>query len=227
MSTSVITTRTGRISDSGRTLPVVELQRHRLRVATRLSLCRDSVVCITATQSRPNKFQLRTGLLRCQDRREIHARMLAVEPLPRASGDAQSGRRPRHAKRCLPRRRLLHQRLGGGLVLMNHSYCFSSTNVETLPNRLLSATVVIFFPSGETVILSTLSTLPSRLKVASIERSLNFLSDTVSFAYVPFTGYSLPSSLASQFVPVPVDMLSPSPPPFQVLVSPAASSLTF
>src|ERR1035438_4515240 len=102
-------------------------------------------------------------------------------------------------------------------------YCFSSTNVETLPNRLLSATVVIFFPSGETVILSTLSTLPSRLKVASIERSLNFLSDTVSFAYVPFTGYSLPSSLASQFVPVPVDMLSPSPPPFQVLVSPAAS----
>ena len=52
-STSVTTTRTGLISDSGRTLPVVELQRHRLRVATRLSLCHDSVVCITATQSRP------------------------------------------------------------------------------------------------------------------------------------------------------------------------------
>src|SRR5664280_1871182 len=53
MSTSVTTTRTGLISDLGRTPLVVELQRHRLRVATRLSLCRDSVVCITATQSRP------------------------------------------------------------------------------------------------------------------------------------------------------------------------------
>src|ERR1039457_2663857 len=77
MSTSVTTTRTGLISDSGRTLPVVELQRHRLRVATRLSLCRDWVVCITATQSRPNNFQLRTKLLRCQYRREIHAWILA------------------------------------------------------------------------------------------------------------------------------------------------------
>src|SRR5664279_3602203 len=94
MSTSVITTMTGLISDAGRTLPVVELQRHRIRVATRLSPCRDSVVCITATQSRPNNFQLRTELLRCQDRREIHARILAVEPLPLASGDAHSGRRP-------------------------------------------------------------------------------------------------------------------------------------
>jgi transposase InsO family protein len=37
----------------GKDTPVVELQRHPLRVATRLSLCRDSVVCITATQSRP------------------------------------------------------------------------------------------------------------------------------------------------------------------------------
>src|ERR1019366_2526151 len=44
---------------------------------------------------------------------------------------------------------------------------------------------------------------------------------------MPFTGYSLPSSLASQLVPVGVDMLSPSPALFQVLVSPAASSLTF
>src|ERR1019366_5671075 len=78
MSTSVITTRTGLISDSGRTLPVVELQHHRIRVATRLSLCRDWVVCITATQSRPNNFQLRTELLRCQDRREIHARQSSL-----------------------------------------------------------------------------------------------------------------------------------------------------
>src|ERR1019366_5107724 len=99
--------------DLGRTLPVVELRHQCLRIATRSYRCRDSVDCITAIQSRPNNFQLRTELLRCQDRREIHARILAVEPLPRASGDAQSGRRPRHAKRCLPRRRLLHQRLGG------------------------------------------------------------------------------------------------------------------
>src|ERR1019366_5097826 len=120
MSTSVITTRTGLISDLGRTLPVVELQRHRIRVATRLSLCRDWVVCITATQSRPNNFQLRTELLRCQDRREIHARILAVEPLPLASGDAQSGRRPRHAKRCLPRKGPPASKTRRRLVLMNH-----------------------------------------------------------------------------------------------------------
>ena len=43
------------------------------------------------------------------------------------------------------------------------SYCLSSTNVETLPNRLLSTTVVICFPSAETVTFSMLSTLPSRL----------------------------------------------------------------
>src|SRR5664280_3862725 len=61
---------------------------------------------LTISSSEPN-------FLRCQDRRDIHARILAVEPLPLASGDAHSGRRPRHAQRCLPRRRLLHQRLGG------------------------------------------------------------------------------------------------------------------
>src|ERR1035437_3818925 len=38
----------------------------------------------------------------------------------------------------------------------NFRYCFSSTNVETLPVCLLSATVVIFFPSGETVIFAIL-----------------------------------------------------------------------
>ncbi len=43
------------------------------------------------------------------------------------------------------------------------SYCLSSTKVETLPNRLLSTTVVICFPSAETVTFSMLSTLPSRL----------------------------------------------------------------
>src|ERR1035437_4562521 len=89
MSTSVITTRTGLISDLGRTLPVVELRHQCLRIATRSYRCRDSVDCITAIQSRPNNFQLRTELLRCQDRREIHARILAVEPLPLASGDAE------------------------------------------------------------------------------------------------------------------------------------------
>ncbi len=35
-------------------------------------------------------------------------------------------------------------------------YCFSSINVETLPVCLLSTTVVIFFPSGETATFSTL-----------------------------------------------------------------------
>ena len=65
--------------------------------------------------------------------------------------------------------RLRRPRLGEGWPgRLVESYCFSSTNVETLPNRLLSETVVICFPSAETVILSTLSNLPSRRKVASI-----------------------------------------------------------
>src|ERR1022692_1366991 len=59
MSTSATTTRTGLISDLGRTPPVVEFQHQRLRIATRLSRCRDSAGCITAIQSRPNHFQLR------------------------------------------------------------------------------------------------------------------------------------------------------------------------
>jgi hypothetical protein len=42
-------------------------------------------------------------------------------------------------------------------------YCFSAVNVETVPVSLLSTTVVLFFPSGETVILFTVSILPSRL----------------------------------------------------------------
>ena len=83
---------------------MVELQRHRIRVATRLSLCRDSVVCITATQSRPNNFQLRTELLRCQDRREIQARILAVE-LSRSCQDADSGRRTTPCKALMSKRR--------------------------------------------------------------------------------------------------------------------------
>src|ERR1039458_4951731 len=104
MSTSVTTTRIGLISDLRRTLPVVELQRHRIRVATRLSLCRDSVVCITATQSRPNNFQLRTELLRCQDRREIQARILAVE-LSRSCQDRDRGRRTTACKALMSKRR--------------------------------------------------------------------------------------------------------------------------
>src|ERR1035441_2061299 len=131
MSTSVITTRTGLISDSGRTPLVVEFQHQCLRIATRLSLCRDWVVCITATQSRPNNFQLRTELLRCQDRREIHARILAVEPLPRASGDAQSGRRPRHAKRCLQ----------GGASCIKDSAAFSFDEPHGKGNKPISPKV--------------------------------------------------------------------------------------
>src|ERR1035438_110650 len=120
MSTSVITTRTGLISDLGRTLPVVELQRHRIRVATRLSLCRDSVVCITATQSRPNNFQLRTELLRCRDRREIHARILGVEPSP-----ARFWGRPERSKtmpcKALPSKEAPPaSKTRRRLVLMNH-----------------------------------------------------------------------------------------------------------
>lgn len=42
-------------------------------------------------------------------------------------------------------------------------YCFSLVNVEILPVGLLSTMVVIFFPSGETVILFTFSIVPSRL----------------------------------------------------------------
>src|SRR5664280_1700323 len=67
MSTSVITTRTEPISDSGRTLLMVEFRRQRLRIVTTLFLCRDSVGCITATQLRPNNFQSQTKFGRCQD----------------------------------------------------------------------------------------------------------------------------------------------------------------
>src|ERR1017187_5535281 len=118
MSTSVITTRTGLISDSGRTLPVVELQRHRIRVATRLSPCRDSVVCITATQSRPNNFQLRTELLRCQDRGRFPPGSRA-EPFSAHFRDAHSGSRPPHAKPAVQGKGFPASKTRRRLVLMN------------------------------------------------------------------------------------------------------------
>ena len=50
-------------------------------------------------------------------------------------------------------------------------YCFSATNVVVLPVSLLVMTSVNFFPSAETVIFTTSTTLPSRLAVCSIVRS--------------------------------------------------------
>src|ERR1019366_5368626 len=107
MSTSVTTTRTGLISDLGRTPLVVAFQHQCLRIATRLSRRRDSVGCITATLSRPNNFQLQTNLR--QDRREIHAWILADKLFPLVSGMLRAVRRPRHTKRCCPRKGLQHR----------------------------------------------------------------------------------------------------------------------
>ena len=72
--------------DCGMRCALVEFQHQGLRIATRLFLCHDLMGCITAIQSRLNNFQLRTRLVRCQDRTEIHTRILAVEPLPLVSG---------------------------------------------------------------------------------------------------------------------------------------------
>ena len=136
MSTSVTTTRTGLISDLGRTLLVVELQRHRRRVATRLSLCRDPVVCITATQSRPNNFQLQTNLR--QDRREIHAWILADKlsfSFPGCSERfedhaIQSAAVQEKASSIETRRRL---------VLMNHTKSFQSLPKVDRRTRIVHA----------------------------------------------------------------------------------------
>ena len=50
---SAITTKTGLISDWGRTRPTVELQRLRRRARTRSSRYRDLVDCTTATRLPP------------------------------------------------------------------------------------------------------------------------------------------------------------------------------
>jgi hypothetical protein len=70
---------------------------------------------------RPNNFQLRAKLLRCHDRREIHAWILAARALPPRFWDAHSGRRPPHAKRCCPRKGPPASKTRRRLVLMNHS----------------------------------------------------------------------------------------------------------
>jgi len=135
MSTSVITTRTGLISDLGRTSLVVELQHHRLRLATRLSLCRDWVVCITATQSRPNNFQLRTELFRCQDRREISR----PDPGSRASPARFWGRAERSKTtpcKALPSKEAPPaSKTRRRLDLMNHSGFRAKLPGARLPNR--------------------------------------------------------------------------------------------
>ena len=46
---------------------------------------------------------------------------LCSAAFPTRPRDAHSGRRPRHAKRCCPRKEPPHRKLGGRLVLMNHS----------------------------------------------------------------------------------------------------------
>src|ERR1035438_3780906 len=123
MSTSVTTTRTGLISDLGRTPLVVEFQHQCLRIATRLSRRRDLVVCITATQSRPNNFQLQTNLR--QDRSEEHAWILADKlsfSFPGCSERfedhaIQSAAVQEKASSIETRRRL---------VLMNHTKSFQS-----------------------------------------------------------------------------------------------------
>src|SRR5664280_1774029 len=137
MSTSAITMRTGLISDSGRTLPVVELRRQRLRVVTTLFLCRDSVGCITAIQSRPRNFQLRTKLLSCQDWREIHACVFAVRLSPLVSGTlivvADHGMQSAAVQGKEPP----HRKLGGRLVLMNHRLwiCEAFTVTKSTPTE--------------------------------------------------------------------------------------------
>ena len=93
MSTFAITTRTALISDLGRTLLVVGLRRQRLRVVTRLFLCRDSVGCITATRLRPNKSAAvnSTRSLACHQGR---VRFAPGSWQSARLRDAQSGRRP-------------------------------------------------------------------------------------------------------------------------------------
>ena len=115
---------------------MVELQRHRRRVATRLSLCRDPVVCITATQSRPNNFQLQTNLR--QDRREIHAWILADKlsfSFPGCSERfedhaIQSAAVQEKASSIETRRRL---------VLMNHTKSFQSLPKVDRRTRIVHA----------------------------------------------------------------------------------------
>ena len=112
--------------DCGMRCALVEFQHQGLRIATRLFLCHDLMGCITAIQSRLNNFQLRTRLVRCSgsdgDSRP--------DPGSRASStrfwDAQSGRRPRHAKPCCPVKGPPASKTRRHLVLMNDS-CWSLT----------------------------------------------------------------------------------------------------
>src|SRR5271165_2992956 len=116
MSTCVITTRTGHISDLGKILPLVGWQRRRLRVAARLFLYRDSVVYITATQSRPSAFHSQLGSPHCQIE-GIRAWILAVKALPLVSGMVLV---VEGAKCCSPGR--LHAcKTQQRLVVMTHS----------------------------------------------------------------------------------------------------------
>ena len=100
--TPLFTTRTGLISGLRRILLMVEWRRQRLQVVTTLFLCRDSVGCITATQSRPNNFQLQTSLVCRQGwRRSTLGSWRFISPT--RLQNAQTGRRPRYARPPLPK----------------------------------------------------------------------------------------------------------------------------
>src|SRR6516162_6682518 len=97
MTMSIITTRTALISESARTLPVVESPRPYLRIAARLSRCPDSVGCIIATPSRPNR------LLTAVKTAEKLMPDLGRRGFPTPLRDVHSDRRP-PAKRCCLRK---------------------------------------------------------------------------------------------------------------------------
>src|ERR1019366_490272 len=99
----VITTRTGLTSDLGRTLLGIESQRPCLRGDRRLSPCRDSVVCITATRSRPKPPAGSEGDL-CLDpvRRALPLVLRVVTAVEdrTTQGRCDPRKEPSQAKRC-------------------------------------------------------------------------------------------------------------------------------
>src|SRR5664279_4308064 len=121
MSTSVITTRTEPISDSGRTLLMVEFRRQRLRMVTTLFLCRDSVGCITATQLRPNNFQSQTKFGRSQDSEGDSRLDLGKQARARLADSGGQRSKTSPCEALLPKERPPASKTRRRLVLMNHS----------------------------------------------------------------------------------------------------------
>src|SRR5664279_4819722 len=121
MSTSVITTRTEPISDSGRTLLIVEFRRQRLRMVTTLFLCRDSVGCITATQLGPNNFQSQTKFGRCQDSEGDSRLDLGKRARARLADSGGQRSKTSPCEALLSTERPPASKTRRRLVLMNHS----------------------------------------------------------------------------------------------------------